>query len=218
MQYENLETQISALDDLAANDKGELLIPGLVNSWLAKDMLRKRERCVNWSEALNFLAGNQWIRFSERSYHWEPIPYTDANKVIDRPVTNHFLRWIIVNASGFTCTPSRIVEPNSDDPSDKTAAQVAEIVLDWIWDAQEKDDSYLEAALWALMAGTVFRKSYKRTTLKFIENEGKKIYLKEADSEVVSPFEITFDGSPSRWRARTISASTSATTGRTSTR
>ena len=200
MQYESMDVRLSELEDLSADKLGELRIPAIINGWLQKDIFRKRERAVNWSEALNFLAGNQWIRYSERSCHWEPIPYTDQNRVIDRPVTNHLLRWIIVNMSGFTCTPSSIVEPNSDDPSDKTAAQVSEIILAYLWDALDKDDSYIEAALWSLVCGTVFRKSYKKTTLNCVESEGKKIYLKETDAEVVSPFEITFDGTPSRWR------------------
>jgi len=209
MSYDSLDLKISDLESLAEDDKKNLMIPGIINNWLSKDTLRKKERCQNWSESLNFLAGNQWIRFAERSAHWEPIPYTDANKVIDRPVTNHLLRWIIVNASGFTCTPSRVVEPNSDAPEDKTAAQVAEIIMTFLWEAQDKDDSYLEAALWALVTGTVFRKSFKRTKLDFIQNGDKKIYLKETDSEIVSPFEISFDGSPSRWRdARIIMQST----------
>ena len=200
MQYEGVDLRLSDLEDLAKDKVGNLMIPQIISGWVQKDIFRKRERTVNWSEALNFLAGNQWIRFSERSYHWEPITYTDQNRVIDRPVTNHLLRWIIVNLSGFTCTPSRIVEPNSDQPQDKTAAEVSEVILDWLWEALDKDDSYVEAALWALVTGTVFRKSFKKTTLNYVDGGDKKVYLKEVDAEVVNPFEITFDGTPSRWR------------------
>ena len=70
MQFEGIDCRLSDLEDLAKDKVGNLMIPQIISGWVQKDIFRKRERTVNWSEALNFLAGNQWIRFSERSYHW----------------------------------------------------------------------------------------------------------------------------------------------------
>jgi hypothetical protein len=174
-------------------------IAKIVNQFMEADVHRKTERCMNWSEAINFLAGNQWISYSQREYRWEIIPMTDSNKFIDRPVTNHFLRWIIMNVSGFTSRPSMIVDPNSEDPEDKTLAKVCEIVKDWMWEEYDKDDQYYEAALWACTTGTVFRKSIKKISNESYVANGKATPLRKVCPEIVSPFRLNFDGMPSRF-------------------
>lgn len=174
-------------------------IAQLINSWVDQDFHRKMERCMNWSEAINFLAGNQWITYSQREYRWEIIPMTDSNKFIDRPVTNHFLRWVIMNVSGFTSRPTLIVDPNSEDPEDKTLAKVCEIIRDYLWEEYDKDDQYYEAALWACITGTVFRKSIKKISNDVYETGGNKTPLRYVCPEIVSPFRLQFDGMPSRF-------------------
>jgi len=175
-------------------------IAKITNDFLESDIHRHMERCMNWSESINFLAGNQWISYSQREYRWEIIPMTDSNKFIDRPVTNHFMRWIILNVSGFTSQPVIIIDPNSDDPEDKTLAKVCEIIKDWMWEEYDKNDQYYEAALWVATTGTVFRKSIKKISNEYYDSgDGQKTPLRKVCPEIVSPFRLKFDGMPSRF-------------------
>lgn len=235
MAYGDLDLEISDLDPSSANYAEELV--GKINSWSEGDINRKNLRAASWSQAIHFLIGNQWLQYNAHEYRWDVIPYTEANKNIDRPVTNHTLRWVTANAAGFTSKPSFIVEPNSDDPSDKTSACVAQVIQNWLWDELEKDDSYYESALWGLTCGTAFRKSYKKLNgssmrlpmdnpmqpmaqpvapgqisqsnsienqvtdpLAAPEQQMQIIPLKSVECEIISPFNLTFDGLPKRWR------------------
>lgn len=176
-------------------------IAGIIDSWMDSDIHRRTDRVKAWSEALNFYAGNQWITYNDRSNRWQPIANNDATKIIDRPVTNHILRWVMSSVSRFTNKPSIIVDSNSDDMRDKTSAKICEVIKDWLWEDQEKDSQYLEAALWGTICGTVFRKSIKKYSDKFIElgNEDRA-QMRMVDSDIVSPFQVIFDGLPQRWR------------------
>jgi hypothetical protein len=263
MAYSDLDLEISDLDPT-----NQEAIVGKIESWAQTDINRKNLRAASWSQAIHFLIGNQWLQYNAHEYRWDVIPYTEANKNIDRPVTNHTLRWVTANAAGFTNKPNFIIEPNSDEPTDKTAACVASVIQDWLWDELEKDDSYYEAALWALTCGTCFRKSFKKnngrtmvlpgdatpvgdalagvppqmgqggqippaqSTPTAIPSAGSLpntageppvgeiapsalppelmvamgqpqeqiIPLKSVDCEIISPFNLTFDGLPKRWR------------------
>jgi len=175
-------------------------IVGILKTWAESDMHAKEDRMKGWMEALNFFAGNQWIKWSERDRRFEPIPTTDANRIIDRPVTNHILRWVTASVSRFTNKPSIIVDPNSEEMADKTSAKICECVKDYLWEEQDKDTQYLEAALWGTICGTVFRKSFKKYTDRYIDLGQDKAQVRVVDSDIVSPFQITFDGLPKKWR------------------
>lgn len=195
-----------------ADPDGQREIVTKVNRWYDEDNQKKSERAAGWNLAMNFLMGNQWLQWSEKTKNYQAIPITDANKMIDRPVTNHLLRWILTNLAGFTSKPTLYVDPNSDDPGDKTRAKVAEAVRDYLWEELEKDDLYYEAALWAAATGIVIRKGFKRRLPKYvpvpkkdangnvIEGQEQKEYLRCPDSEIVSPYNISFDGLPKRHR------------------
>lgn len=201
---ESLDIDLKQLEKAESEEQ----IVSIVNNWHGNDINRKQERAAGWSQALHYAAGDQWIRYNQREHRWEAIPYTDANKNIERPVTNHFLRWIVVNSSGFTSRPEMVVDANSDEPADKTAAKIADVVLDYLWEDLDKDDLYYEAALWALLTGIVFRKSYKQHTRDYVELPALKgdkeviikQYIRKLMTEIVSPFNMAFEGLAKRWR------------------
>lgn len=172
----------------------------ILGSWLQSDTNQREERVKAWSEALNFYAGNQWISYNPRAHRFEPIPVTDANKIIDRPVDNHILRWVVGHVSRFTNRPTKIVDPNSEEMSDKTTAKICEVVLDYLYEDLDKDSQYLEAALWGAICGTVFRKSYKKYTDKYIDSAQGKVPVRCVEADIISPFQVVFDGLPARWR------------------
>ena len=192
----NIDMRLSEAD---LKDQGS--ITGILKQWSESDSHSRSERLRSWSEAINFYAGNQWIRWSERDSRHEPIPTTDANRIIDRPVSNHILRWVTASVSRFTARPSIIVDSNSEDMADKTAARMSEIIKDYLYEELDKDSQYLEAALWGVICGTVFRKSIKKFTDKSIDvSASDKIRQRVVDTDIISPFQITFDGLPARWR------------------
>ena len=175
-------------------------IVGILNTWTDSDINNFLERAKGWSEALNYYAGNQWIQYNERTHRYEAIPITDANRIIDRPVTNHILRWVTGAVSRFTNKPSIIVDPNSDDPKDKTSAKLCEIIKDYMWEDQDKDSQYLEAALWGTICGPVFRKSIKKYTDKYVDTGSDQVQLRCVDSDIIPAFQIMFDGLPARFK------------------
>jgi len=195
---------VSAQIDLRLSEadlKDPSSIVSILNSWTESDIHNREERIKAFSEAINFFVGNQWIRYNQREHRFEPIPVTDSNRIIDRPVTNHILRWVTAAVSRFTNRPSIIVDPNSEEMADKTAAKLCEIINQYLWEEQDKDTQYLEAALWGTICGTVFRKSIKKYTDRVIDIPGgDKAPVRCVDADIISPFQITFDGLPQRWR------------------
>lgn len=193
-------------------DSQEDKLVAAVNQMYEADVHNKNLRSANWSQNAHFYAGDQWIKFSEVDRQWKSIPVTRLNKAIDRPISNYTLVFTNINASSFTNRPIITIDPNSDDPRDKSAAKASQIVLDFLWEHCEKDDDYYEAALWMLITGTVFRKSSKvyagksirvptgeinpKTARKITE----KIGLKKNAIDIVSPFNMSFDGLPKRWK------------------
>lgn len=178
--------------DLEAPDS----IAKCLNDWLQADISRRYDRAQNWSEACHFYAGNQWIRYSSFQHRFEAIPVTDANRAIERPVTNYFMRWITTNVAGFSNRPQMVVDPVTDNPKDKTSSDISEIVLDYLWEEHSKGDQYYEAALWGTLCGPVFRKSAKVPYGKYYQD----IPLFCVKPEIVSPFHMIFDGVPSRFK------------------
>lgn len=166
-----------------------------INSWLTADIQRRFERCQNWSESIHFYQGNQWIRYAQHQHRFEAIPVNDSNRAIERPVTNYFWKWILTTVAQMSNKPEMIVTPATDDPKQKTSAEVSDICLQYLWDEHDKSDQYYEALMWGTLCGPIFRKSAKVPCGKYYEDS--PIY--EVKPEVVAPFHIIFDGVPSRF-------------------
>jgi len=180
---------------LADLDNNHKQIADTVHNWYVREADDKFTRAVTWSQALHFLMGNQWLTFNTNDRRWNTIPITEDNQHIDRPTTNHINRWTRINVSGFTNKPNTSIEPNSDEPEDKTAAQLGEIILSYLWESQRKGDQYYECALWGLITGLAARKSFKRNCMYKVGD----VPMKMQDSRPVSGFNLTFDGIPSRF-------------------
>lgn len=204
------------LNDVPDDDHNGLV--GRVNEFYNLDINKKVERAATWMQSLHFYVGNQWIRYSNRDRKWEQIPFTATNRNIDRPVANHIMRYVTINVSAFTSQPTFIIDPNSDEPEDKTAAKVGEVVQDFLFEDLGKTDMYLEAALWGLICGTVFRKSFKDYSGRFLkvpalDPSGNEVIdpmtgipgtidqpLKRVNAEIISPFNIAIDAAPKRFK------------------
>jgi len=182
---------LSELD--GKDDEG--LVSGITD-WYKRDIESRNERAVNWSQSINFLMGNQWIRYNAHHHRFDTIPTSSRNRMIDRPTTNHINRWVRTNSASFTQRPVTSIESNSEEPEDRNAARIAEVVSKYLYEKQEKNDQYYELSLWAIIAGITIRKSMKVSS----EFEAGGVTLKKCESTVVSPYSIIFDGLPSRVR------------------
>lgn len=196
MSGNNVDLRLSEADI----KKPETIV-GIINGWVDSDTNNRIQRIKSWSENINYFAGNQWIRWNERDHRYEPFPETDATRSIEKPVTNHVMRWVNQSVSRFTNKPTIIIDPNSEEMIDKTSAKLCEVIKDYLWEELGKDEQYLEAALWGAICGTVFRKSFKKYTNKVINSPaGEAIPVRCVDADIISPFQICFDGLPQRWK------------------
>jgi len=193
------------LSDLDGKDDNGLVSE--IDNWYKRDTERRNERAINWSQSVNFLMGNQWIQYNAHHHRFDTIPTTSRNRMIDRPTTNHVNRWVRTNSASFTQKPITSIEPNSGEPKDRTAAKLAEIVSKYLYEDQDKDDQYYELSLWAIVAGITIRKSMKVSS----EFEIEGTTLRKCDSTVVSPYNIVFDGLPSRVRDISVIMETTVT-------
>ena len=205
------DISISEIDSAA--EDGQTQLVGLINTWWIQDSDQRLQRAAVWQQNIHFLAGDQWLRWNVTYNRWQSIPWTQSNHSIDRPVANYILVYTNSNASSFTGKPTLSIDPNSDDPRDKTGAKVASVVKDYLWEELDKDDQYDDASLWGLTCSIAFRKSIKKSTRRFAnvpipeddptyESEAekqqtkepiKRVRIRKVHAEMVSPFNLTFD-------------------------
>lgn len=206
----DFDIAISEIDSEKEPDK----LVGIIKQWYERDTAQRFLRASVWSQNIHFLAGDQWLRWNNAERRWTSIPWTAANGTIDRPVANYILVYVNSNLSAFTQQPVMVISPNSDDPRDKTMAGVAEVVKDYLWEKLKKDFQYDEAAMWGLTCSVAFRKSCKvpygapmqvpipqdhPMYAEQVAKQGspepvKPVMRKKVYSEIVSPFNITYDG------------------------
>lgn len=167
-----------------------------VKEWCSGSQRDNISRAINWETSLRFFAGDQWLRYNQAVRRLESIPYSQNQENIERPVTNHFLRWIVSSASMFSNRPHITIDPNSEEPSDKMAARCGKIILDLSWEKGDKSTEYYLIALAITMMGLCYRRSYKTDRLAYIGDE----YLQETASEIVLPHRITVDLEARSWK------------------
>lgn len=214
---QDYDIAISAID--TATEEGPEKLVSLIEEWYRSENHIALQRGSTWLQNIHFLAGDQWLRWNSDVQRWQSIPVTRSNQSIDRPVSNYTLVYTNANLSSFTSKPITHIEPNSDDPRDKTSANVANVVNEMLWEDNDKQDQYDEAALWGLTTSIAFRKSCKISTgkkirvplepddpkyaamiAKGIEKPHKVVMQKKVHTEIISPFNLTFDGMGKRFK------------------
>lgn len=200
-----------AISEIDAAKEPEKLV-GIVNEWYTRDIQNKIIRAATWSQSLHFLSGDQWIRYNDIDRKWQSIPVTRTNRNIDRPVANYILVYVTTNAAMFTGRPTISINPNTDDPRDKTASEVCEVIKEYLWEENDKDDQYYEAALWGISLGITFRKSSKLPSGRVAviptgevnaetgQSIDRPITLRNVKPEIISPYNMTFDGLAKRFQ------------------
>jgi len=148
-----------------------------------------------WDENIRFFEGDQHIYYNKQSNQYEVIPETKFNSWIPRPITNLILPIVMTIVSLMTKSkPAAIAYANdSNVVEDVNAAKCAEIVLDTKWEMDEEQILSIDAAIIALLCGTVIRKDYWDPT------EGPKSEalggkaIGDNAVEMLSPFEVIPD-------------------------
>lgn len=219
---QDVDISIAEID--AATEEGQTGLVGVINTWWELDTNQRLQRAAVWQQNLHFLSGDQWLRWNVTYNRWQSIPWSQSNQSIDRPVSNYILVFVNANAATFTGKPAIHIEPNSDDPRDKTSAQVSNVVKDYLWENQQKDDIYDEAALWGLNCGIAYQKNIKLSTGKTANvpipedhptyqqqaekqntpKPTKSVRIRHPHSEIVSPFNLTFDGLAKSFRSISV--------------
>lgn len=118
-----------------------------------------------WMQNLYFLLGDQHIFYNQISRQFELLPTTRHNDFIPRPTTNLIQPIVTTMVSNLTRNkPNADVTPNSPNEKDISAAQLAAKIQDVKWEDDDMQQKLVEAAYWAVAAGTVFRKDYWDTS------------------------------------------------------
>ncbi len=160
----------------------------------------------NWMQNISFLLGDQHIFYNTISKQFEIIPTSRGTDYVPRPVTNYIQAISSSIVSVLTRNkPNADVNPNSNSTEDIGAASIAAIVQDVKWEDDDMESKLMEAALWSVCCGTVFRKDYWDTSYgkvvrvpmtqeivhQVLDDMGQ-IQLLTKDEPVVDPI----DGSP----------------------
>ncbi len=146
------------LDALAAQIEKFYKLDGTVKTRLS----------YNWDRNHKFLDGNQWIVFDgnqETGGVWRKLTVSKANEYIPRPVTNLiFDGYQTLKSYLIKNKPRSSVRPNTQTYRDKSAARIADLILETNWERLQEPANYEQAAACLITYGTVFKKSYWDTS------------------------------------------------------
>lgn len=158
-----------------------------------------------WMQNIHFLLGDQHIYYNSITRQFEIIPTSRNNDFVPRPITNFFQPLSSSIVSILTRNrPSADVSPNSMDASDIGAAKLASRVQDVKWEDDQMETKLMEAALWSVACGTIFRKDYWDTSYgkvvrvpqtqmieQMVLDEFGQLQVTQKEEPIVGP-----DGSP----------------------
>lgn len=118
-----------------------------------------------WMQNIHFLLGDQHIYYNSITRQFEIIPTSRNNDFVPRPITNLFQPLASSIVSILTRNrPTADISPNSMSAIDIGAAKLAKVVQDVKWEDDRMEIKLMEAALWAVCCGTIFRKDYWDTS------------------------------------------------------
>lgn len=139
-----------------------------INTFYLADSNVKAQLSWNWERNQLMLDGKQWLMFQgDRTTggQWQRASVSKNNEYIPRPVTNYlFSAYQTLKAYLIKNKPRSTVHPNTQTNKDKTAAKIANLILEGNWARLKEQYNYETAAANLLAYGTVFKKSYWDTS------------------------------------------------------
>jgi hypothetical protein len=150
--------------DLSTIDSGDVeKLGSKIEEFYAQDNVVKATLSYHWERNHLMLDGNQWIVWdsSTTGGKWSKLETSPANAYIPKPVTNYiFDAYQTLKAYLLKNKPRSTVRPNTQNHVDKTAAKIAELVLETNWERLKDTENYEYAASCLITYGTVFKKDY----------------------------------------------------------
>lgn len=163
-----INAQASNLDlsEVPSEDWNQLA--SSINSFYQNDSAAKSQLAYDWERVHMFIDGQQWLVYEGNRATggiWRPIRVSRENEYIPRPVTNYmFDAYQTLKGYVLKSKPRSTVRPNSSSHSDKTAAKIANLVLEANFERLLEQRNYETAASSLITYGTVFKKDYWDTT------------------------------------------------------
>jgi hypothetical protein len=135
-----------------------------VEGYYKQDSSQKISLAYNWEKNALMLSGNQWLVYQgnqQTGGSWVKLQPTPQNEYIPRPVTNYlFDAYQTLKSYMLKNKPRSTVRPNTQTQQDKTAAKIAELVLETNYERLRESYNYEYAASCLITYGTVFKKDY----------------------------------------------------------
>jgi len=146
----------------------------------------------DWKMNLAFYSGKQWVVWDNafnRVIEWIP-PNTKKPRFITNiimPIVRLYLALLTKNKPDFR------VDATTADQDDVSKAKICKQFLQYEWEANDFDDVFRQALLWALVCGNGFIKTYYDVGTERYEVNGEVHYLGDVAIDFCSPFELFFD-------------------------
>jgi len=110
-----------------------------------------------WKEVIAFFHNEQWIQYSPTSKNFVQYHRSRGSQVTINVVASHASAIVGMLTQG---KPIPSCEPLSGLPSDEERAKFSDALLQHIWDLTKMTVQLEVAALWMVLTGTVFCKTY----------------------------------------------------------
>lgn len=143
-------------------------IASKIESFYKDDSAQKAYLSYHWELNHLMLDGQQWLTYDgsiESGGIWRRLQPSPENEYIPRPVTN-FIFDAYQTLKGYLLKnkPRSSVRPNTQTYRDKSAAKIAELIVETNWERLKENYNYETAASCLITYGTVFKKDYWDTS------------------------------------------------------
>ncbi len=139
-----------------------------IQGYYSSDSSVKSQLSYQWERNQLMLDGKQWLMFQGNNLtggQWQRATISKQNEYIPRPTTNYlFSSYQTLKSYLIKNKPRSTVRPNTQANKDKSAAKIANLILEANWVRLKEQYNYESAAATLITYGTVFKKSYWDTT------------------------------------------------------
>lgn len=139
-----------------------------IDAFYTQDSTTKAQLAYHWERNQLMLDGRQWITYEGDTASggmWKDLKVNANNEYLPRPVTNYmFDQYQTLKAYLIKNKPRSKVYPNTQEHTDKVAADIGTLILEGNWARLKEQYNYESAAASLVTYGTVFKKSYWDTS------------------------------------------------------
>lgn len=160
----NAANQSDNLDLTNVKSSDHQTLASSIETFYKQDGIMKTQLAWHWERVHLMLDGKQWIVYEgnrQTGGMWKPLRVSRANEWIPRPVTNYMYdAYQTLKAYVLKNKPRSTVRPNTNTHQDKSAAKLANLVVECNYERMKEQYNYEYAAANLVTYGTVFKKDY----------------------------------------------------------